>query len=200
MKKTKSLVLNAHLLLIVWVALLSGCATYGPDPIDKLAFQERAHTKTQDGITVRVVVLSAEESEQAFGASLYDEGIQPVWVHIENTTDNVFLLLENKVDRNYYSAHEAAWKSHYFASAAANRSMDQYFNDLHIPLVIGAQQTVSGFVYTNVDEGIKYVSVDLVKEGEYNSFWFVVEVPGLEADYKRVDWDALYTNDEIINF
>ena len=202
MKNAKFPVLDTRLLLIawVWVAIISGCATYRPEPIGKLSFKEHVQTKTKDGVNVSVAVLSADESEQAFGASLADKGIQPVWLRIENTTDSGYLLLENKVDRDYYSPYEAAWKSHYFASAAANRSMDQYFLDQHIPLYIGPQQTVSGFVYTNVDEGVKYVSVDLLGKGEYNSFWFVVEVLGLEADYKRVDFDSLYTADEIINF
>ena len=202
MKNTYRLILNSRQLFIVGMllAIISGCATFQPVPIDKLSFMERAQTKTQDGVTVNVAVLSADESEQAFGAPLADKGIQPVWLHIENMNDSKYLLLENKIDRNYYSPHEAAWKSHYFAAAGANRSMNQYFHDQHIPLVIEPQQTVSGFVYTNLDEGLKYVNVDLAREGQYNSFWFVLEVPGLEADYKRVDFERLYTEDEIIYF
>ena len=75
--------------------------------------------------------------------------------------------------------------------------MDRYFLDQHIPPFIDSQRTVSGFVYTNIDEGLKYVSVDLLREGQYNSFGFVLEVPGLEADYNLVDFKSLYQEDEI---
>ena len=202
MKNSYLLILDSRQLFsaCMLLALISGCATFQPVPFDKLSFIARAQTKTQDKVSVSVAVLSPDESEQAFGASLADEGIQPVWLRIENPTDSKYLLLENKIDRDYYSPHEAAWKNHYFAAAEANRSMNQYFLDQHIPLVIEPHQTVSGFVYSNLDEGLKYVSVDLVGDGKYNSFWFVLEVPGLEADYKRVDFQRLYTEDEIIHF
>lgn len=186
------------LILGLIATFICSCATFQPVSVDEISFKDRVQTKTQDGVTVSVVVLSADESEQAFNASLADKGIQPVWLRIENPTENRYLLLENKLDSEYYSPHEASWKNHYFASGEANREMDQYYLDQHIPLVIEAGQTVSGFVYTNLDAGLKYVSVDLVRKGHYNSYWFVVEVPGLEADYKRVDFKALYLEDEIL--
>ena len=189
-------------LVVIWALLASGCATFHPAPLEEISFVHRAETKSKDGISVSVVVLSPEESEQAFGAPLAGKGIQPVWLRIENSTDKEYLLLENNVDRSYFSPHEAAWKSHYFASGEANRAMNRYFVDQHIPLYIAPHRTVSGFVYTNLDEGIKYVAVDLLGLGarEYKSFWFVAEVPGLEADYKLVDWDNLYPEEEIVDF
>jgi hypothetical protein len=189
-------------IVMIWALLVSGCATFHPVPLEEVSFTQRAETKSKDGISASVVVLSAEESEQAFGAPLADKGIQPVWIRIENSTDKEYLLLENNVDRSYFSPHEAAWKSHSFASGEANRAMNRYFVDQHIPLYIAPQRTISGFVYTNLDEGVKYVAVDLLGYGarEYKSFWFVAEVPGLEADYKLVDWDNLYPEDEVIDF
>ncbi len=190
---------NIRLFLLgLLTAFICGCATFQPVPADKISFRDRAQTKTKDGVTVSVVVLSAEESEQAFAAPLADKKIQPVWIHIENPTEHRYLLLENKLDSDYYSPHEASWKNHYFASGEANREMDQYFLNQHVPLLIEPGQTVSGFVYTNLDAGLKYVSVDLVRKGHYNSYWFVVEVPGLEADYKQVDFKALYPEEEIL--
>lgn len=160
---------------------------------------ERVQTKTQDGVAVSVSVLSAKESEQVFGAPLAKRGIQPVWLRIMNMNDSRYLLLANKIDSDYFSPHEASWKNHYFASGKANREMDKYFFDQQIPTVIEPQQTVSGFVYTNIDEGLKYLSIDLVREGQYNGFWFVSEVPGLKTDYKRVDFKSLYAADEVID-
>jgi len=189
-------------MVVISALLASGCATFHPVPLEQVSFTQRAETKSKDGISVSVVVLSPEESEQAFGTPLADKGIQPVWLRIENSTDKEYLLLENNVDRNYFSPHEAAWKSHYFASGEANRAMNRYFLDQHISPYIAPHRTVAGYVYTNLDEGIKYVAVDLLGYGarEYKSFWFVAEVPGLEADYKQVDWDNLYPADEVVDF
>ncbi len=199
MKNPYLLILSRRLLILgILLAFLSGCATFQPAPIDKISsVMERVQSKTQDGVTVSVSVLSADESEQAFGAPLAKKGIQPVWLRIENMSDNQYLFLLNKIDRDYFSPHEASWKNHYFASGKANREMDRYFLDQHIPPFIDSQRTVSGFVYTNIDEGLKYVSVDLVREGQYNSFWFVLDVPGLKADYKLVDFKSLYPEGEI---
>ena len=200
MKNIYLLILPRQLLIQgILLTFISGCATFQPAPIDKISsVMERVQTKTQDGVVVSVSVLSADESEQVFGAPLAKRGIQPVWLRINNMNDNKYLLLLNKIDKDYFSPHEASWKNHYFASGKANREMDQYFLDQQMPLLIDSQQTVSGFVYTNIDKGIKYVSVDLVREGHYNSFWFVLEVPGLKADYKQVDFKSLYSADEII--
>lgn len=200
MKNSYLLILLRRLLIQgILLALISGCATFQPVPIDKIpSAMERVQTKTQDGVTVSVSVLSAKESEQVFGAPLAKRGIQPVWLRIVNMNDSRYLLLANKIDRDYFSPHEASWKNHYFASGKANREMDRYFFDQQVPLVIEPQQTVSGFIYTNIDEGVKYLSVDLVREGQYNGFWFISEVPGLKADYKRVDFESLYAADEVV--
>ncbi|HIE55695.1 MAG TPA: hypothetical protein EYP90_11025, partial [Chromatiaceae bacterium] len=88
--------------VVLWALLVSGCATFHPLPLEEISFVQRAETKSKDGISVSVVVLSPEESEQAFGAPLAGKGIQPVWLRIENSTDKEYLLLENNVDRNYF--------------------------------------------------------------------------------------------------
>lgn len=201
MKNSCLLILLRRLLIQgILLVLISGCATFQPVPIGKISSaMERVQTKTQDGVTVSVSVLSAKESEQVFGAPLAKRGIQPVWLRIVNMNDSRYLLLANKIDRDYFSPHEASWKNHYFASGKANREMDRYFFDQQVPLVIEPQQTVSGFIYTNIDEGVKYLSIDLVREGQYNGFWFISEVPGLKADYMRVDFENLYAADEVIN-
>lgn len=134
-------------IVVIWALLASSCATFHPVPLEEVSFAQRAETKTEDGISV--AVLSAEESELAFGTPLADKGIQPVWLRIENSTDKEYLLLENNVNRNYFSPHEAAWKSHYFASGEANRAMNRYFLGQHISLYIAPHRTVSGFVHTS---------------------------------------------------
>jgi hypothetical protein len=121
----------------ILLALMSGCATFQPVPIDKISSaMERVQTKTQDGVAVSVSILNAKESEQLFGALLAKKGIQPVWLRIVNMNDYRYLLLANKIDRDYFSPHEASWKNHYYASEKANLEMDRYYFDQQMPLVI----------------------------------------------------------------
>jgi hypothetical protein len=58
----------------------------------------------------------------------------------------------------------------------------------------------SGFVYSNLDPGIKYVNVTLYGLNRLERFIFYFEVPGVQTDYKTVDFDSLYSEDEIVDY
>ena len=83
-KRLTGLVASAIALLI-----LSGCATYETRPVQKLPVAKRTHTQTKVNVRVTEAVLSAKESEEAFGLPLYDRGIQPIWLKVENQTDEL---------------------------------------------------------------------------------------------------------------
>ena len=59
--------------------------------------------------------------------------------------------------------------------------------------------TVSGFVLTNLDEGVKAIDVDLIARGDAKSFTFIAVDPTFKATRLRVDFDKLYRNDELIH-
>ena len=58
-----------------------------------------------------------------------------------------------------------------------------------MPLRVPVGETVEGFVHTNQDYGVKYVSAVLYHPGRTKTFEFVLEVPGIEADYTQVEFD-----------
>jgi hypothetical protein len=58
---------------------------------------------------------------------------------------------------------------------------------------------VSGFIFTNLDEGEKVVQIDLVAEERVKLFTFFVQIPGMRVDYRMVDFDSLYPQDQIID-
>ena len=62
-------------------------------------------------------------------------------------------------------------------------ALDRRFRQLAFrnPVLPGA--TTSGFVLTNLDEGVKPVQVDLVASGRTRTFSIVTIVPGFRADY-----------------
>ena len=51
---------------------------------------------------------------------------------------------------------------------------------------------VSGFIFTNLDEGEKVVQVDLIASQQVKFFTFFVQIPGMRVDYQMVDFDTLY--------
>jgi hypothetical protein len=67
--------------------------------------------------------------------------------------------------------------------------MQVYLDKQAIPLYIPGGESREGFVHTNQDYGVKRVNVVLFHPGRTKIFEFVVEVPGIQADYRQVDFD-----------
>ncbi len=179
-------------------SLALGCASFDPAPLDEVPFRERAQTKTLGGVSVSVSVLGGAETREAFGVSMDRKGIQPVWLRIRNDEDVEYIFFTIELDPLYFSAYETSWKNHFFLGGAENRKMDDYMSDQQIDVIVPPRDTLEGFVYTNRDEGAKFVSVVLLGDNELREFNFTLEVPGLSADYKQVDFDSLYAEDEIV--
>lgn len=114
------------------------------------------------------------------------------------------------IDPDYFSPSEIAWM---FRSYGENKLDDEeslkekgslgdkidMFMDRHIPIVVPPRSTVSGYVYTNLDPGRKAFGVELFGENEARRFEFVQLVPGFKADFMSVDFDQLYTQNELQN-
>ena len=73
-------------LLLLCLTIYS-CATFNPRPIEEVPFRDRAETQYKDNVRVTASVLSAEESQSLFDLPLYDQGIQPIWLEIENNDE-----------------------------------------------------------------------------------------------------------------
>jgi hypothetical protein len=69
--------------------------------------------------------------------------------------------------------------------------MMEYFHDRSMRTYIPKGTSREGFMHTNLDFGVKYLSVVLFHPGHTRQFAFVVDVPAIETDYQRVDFDAL---------
>ena len=69
--------------------------------------------------------------------------------------------------------------------------MMEYFHDRSRRTYIPKGTSREGFMHTNLDFGVKYLSVVLFHPGHTRQFAFVVDVPANETDYQRVDFDAL---------
>ncbi len=184
---------------------LVGCATAyrAPDPamipvLDTRPLQQRADTMQHGKVRVSVAALSAAESQDLFDLPLARDGIQPVWLKVENANPFDYLFFPLDVDPDYYSPFELAWKYRSKTGLDLNE-LGLVFTQHHFPPWVPHNETVSGFVFTKADEGAKAVAVDLMSDQDVKRFDFVVEVPGLRADYLQVDWDGLYDASELRN-
>jgi hypothetical protein len=187
-------------LCVVILFALGGCASVDHQPeMEASDFKGRVITRSEDGVRVSTSVLSSEESLAVYGVPLAAKGIQPVWIEVENNDDMAFWLMSPGLDPNFFPASEAADA---FAPEGRRGEIEQRFRKLAFrnPIPVGA--TVSGFVLTNLNEGLKIIQVDLVASGHLKSFSFLNFVPGFRADYhsREISLRKLYSPEEMIDY
>ena len=178
--------------------VLAGCTSFKPQPLDELDYVNRTATQERDGVTVTVSVLTRPESRAAFGKKLDKSLIQPVWIEIENKSQRPLWLMLHGLDPDYFSASEAAGLAQ--RGTIGNEKIDQYFDEVAIDQAVPPGGRTSGFVFSNLKQGTKEVRVRLLGNQTLLDFDFYVSVPGLRADWQRVDFVNIYSEDEIIDF
>jgi hypothetical protein len=185
---------------IFTLVALSACATAprfhlpkgNPQPYLSRALKD---VKSQDGVRVTMAVLRPDESEAVFGLPLADQGIQPVWLRIENSGDTSFRFMPVFLDRDYYSAREVAFLFH--SSSADDAGIERELTSQQMPLYIPPHGTVSGYVYTNRSLGMKLVNVELLGHRQLLRFSFARTLPSGEFDYGSLDVEKLYAKDRL---
>jgi hypothetical protein len=169
--------------------------------MDAIPFRERAQTQYENNVRVTAAALSPAESEEMFAVPLYKRGIQPVWLEIENKDEAPVWFLPFGTDPDYFSPFEVAYMHRMRFSRKETEKMAQYLNDLSMGKYIPPGTIRSGFLFTSMDMGTKNVNVDLVGgDREVRTFTFFINVPGLRVDHHEVDWENLYTKDDIIHY
>ena len=190
------------LLQVAFLSIISvyGCTIYQkPRPIHDVPFQERSQSKVKGEVRVTVAVLSDEESRQLFGVNLAGQGMQPVWVRVQNADSSPYWLMSAGLDPDYFSPLESAYAFHSILSSSLNDKIDDQFRVMNFRNPIAPGTSVSGFIFVNRDEGIKVVDIDLISYGKTKFFTFFVPIPGIRADYHKVDFEKLYSEEEIVN-
>ncbi len=179
--------------------LLTSCAgqPYQPwaDNID--SFRGRALSETRGGIRVSTAVPSAEESKLLFGLDLYGKQVQPVWIEVQNDTDEYLRFAPTSVDREYFSPFEVAYVNRAGFSKQAREAMNQTFDEAAMERWIPPRATRSGFVFTHLRPGTKGFNVDVFGDAGHDYYFtFFVDVPGMVPDHSEMDFDALYSEEE----
>ena len=155
---------------------------------------DRLHTQTSGPLTVTTAVPSAEEAEDLFKVDLYARNIQPVWIQVENRSEEVLQLTPMGIDESYFTPREAANRTR---RSLRDDHAERYERRGHIRMSVPANSTQSGYIFTRVDEGTKSFNVDVLGQDEAHMMTFFVPVPGLKIDHHAVDMNALYTAEQI---
>lgn len=175
--------------MALWLAalLLALAGTLGPAALPARAQPDVGplSTAVRDGVTVRVGLPSEAQLTAIFGVPVLRKGIQPVWVEIANATGEALWYLPITTDPTYYSPAEASFRFREALRPAEDAARDALFEAQRMPLFVDAGQTVSGFVFTHREDGLKFLSVGLLKGQNRLSFAFIVPVPG-SADATRL--------------
>jgi hypothetical protein len=154
--------------------------SFNPDPAADKEFISRAESQTAAGLKVSVSALGPEESRRSFGADLARYDIQPLWLSIENDTNETLYYLPVATDPTYYSPYEVAYRFHGMFSEQENQKRDAFFLERQIGSVLPPHSRTTGFIYTVLDAGMKYVRVKVAGKGREETFSFVAHVPGAQ--------------------
>lgn len=189
---------------LIFLAALAGCAilnapsSFNPRSINDVRFRERAISKYDMDIRVTVAVPTAEEIKALFQGDLIKKDIQPVWVKVENHSSKAYHLISTAIDPNPFSYLEAVYLLKGGLSGVYQDEMETYFRSMSFKNPILPNTAVSGFLFTNLDEGEKVIQIDLIAAEKIKFFTFFVQIPGMRVDYRVVDFSSLYPPAEIV--
>lgn len=170
---------------------------FNPDPSGDASFIARAQHKSAPGIKVDASALGADEIRQSFGEDLARRNIQPVWLSIENETEEPLAFLPIALDPDYYSAYEVSYKFHGALSFAANRERDEFFLKRQMASVLPPHAKTTGFVYSVFDAGLKYAHIVITGNDHVETFDFALPVPGPAFVGTNIRADKIYPSRQI---
>jgi hypothetical protein len=181
------------LVLLSLFAAFSRSSDAGPDPTAEQSFMSRAEVRQQGAVTVRAAVLTDDESERYFGASLADHGIQVVWLSVDNTSDLRLRFLPIVTDPNYFSAPEVERLLRVWWRSRTNASIALAVAQSPVPDVILPKRAAAGFVFTHREGGLKLFEVGFETDRQMLRFRFVLPVGGSSYAIEKVDFGSIYT-------
>ncbi len=187
------------LCLLALTALLWGCATrpYQGTDLQAAPFLARALTQENGDLAVTAAVPDAAETQALTGLDLYDQGIQPVWLQVENRGSMPARVAIWSIDRDYFSPIEVAYMNRKRFSSEGYRDMERWFHDNGLPRQIPPGATRSGIVFTHLRPGTKGFNLNIFSNRTAYDFTFFVPLPGFVADFMKVDFASLYSEEEI---
>jgi len=157
---------------------LAGCATWKTPPaFDESGLRTRAVSDEVKGVRLSAVILSREDSKRIFGVDINQREVQPIWIEVDNGTDQALWFLRYGTDPNIFSPLEVAWSFHAAFSSKSNARLDDYFDSLSFQNPIAPGNTQAGIIFTNPHREVRLLNVDLLGRREIFPFALFLDVP-----------------------
>ncbi len=197
-------------------AVLAGCATatFKYEPLEPPADLDGVQTKTLEGVSVSVAILTDEQARAHFGAELGDRGLQAIWVSVRNASPYTLWFLRNAVDPDVYPPDEAAIIVREAVPDSEFENLRQRFRDESLRMKMLAGMITEGYVFVPKAVGGRYVDIRLVRDAYELSleradnddfanapdhlvqlqlrFGFALPLPDGIFDYERLDTSRTY--------
>ncbi|CAD6516725.1 LssY C-terminal domain-containing protein [Paraburkholderia metrosideri] len=156
----------------------AGCATWtAPANVTDAPLRERSVSAEKQGVRVSAAVLGPEDSKRMLGADINRTSVQPLWIEVQNMTQQPLWLLQSGTDPDYFSPLEVAWSLHTLMGFTTNARIDQYFHAAGFRNPVPPGETRAGILFTNPDRDPKLVNVDLFGNRTLIAFTLFVPVP-----------------------
>lgn len=152
----------------------------------------RAEVHQQGAVTVRAAVLTDDESQRYFGASLANQGIQAIWLSVDNGGEALLEFLPIVTDPEYFSEAEVEQLLGAWWRGGANASIKAAVARAPMPDVIPQKQAAAGFVFTHREGGLKLFTVGFETGSEELLFRFALPVRGTSYAIQKVDFGNIY--------
>jgi len=189
---------------VVGIAFLvaAGCATTWQPPVDSNADALRARAVTQrvHDVQVSAAVLSVEDSRRMLGADVLETGVQPIWIEVQNGSQQALWLLRTGVDPDYFSPLEVAWSLHAKFDKETNKRIDDELRALEFANPIAPGATRSGVVFTNPQPKTRVLNVDLVASKLLLPFSLFLPVPGSAGSDIIERLSSLYSDEQVTDY
>ncbi len=181
--------------------LIGGCGMqpYRGGSVETAPFLARSIVQEDGPLRVTAAVPDAGETLALTGLDLYQQGIQPVWLRVDNTGDAPARVALWSIDRDYFSPIEVAYMNRKRFSSEGYDAMQRWFYDNALPRLVPPGESRSGLVFTHLKPGTKGFNLDIFSSRVSRNFTFFVPMPGFTPDYIKVDFATLYPADAIRN-
>jgi hypothetical protein len=203
------------IIAFAFAALTAACASvYEPSPLALPDAIEDLQTKSAGEVVVSAGILTDEQARAHFGLDLGGNGVQAIWLRIENDTDKKFWLLRTALDPDYFSADEVASLLGSDIPGESFTDALQRLRDESIRVLLAPGTVSEGFIYTPKAIGGRYVDIRLGEdvysveqkrqEAERGTgqvplaqvtelrFGFAIPLPDGIFDYERLRPESLY--------
>ena len=180
------------LALLVGFALLGWSSHSSPDRKAEKSFMARAEVRQQGAVTVRAAVLTDDEGQRYFGASLADHGIQAIWLGVDNASESQLAFLPIVTDPEYFSEAEVKQLLSGWWRGSANAAIESTVAEAPMPATIPQHQAATGFVFTHREGGLKLFGVGFETANEELLFRFAISVGGGSYAVEKVDFSNIY--------